>query len=106
MKNIKKKVNLAEDAPLLGIQAQIQHFDLENVVSALMIHMEPDFFHFQIFKNTNFEELQNLFDTIQKLTSLSSGQRQKHEFIQIPSFAWERLSELARSKMVRPSGRI
>ena len=62
-----------------------------------MIHMELVYIFqkFELFKNTNFEELQNLFDITQKLTSLSSGQRQKHWFIQIPFFAWKRLSELA-----------
>ena len=74
-RNSMKKVNLAEDAPPLEISKHTNKtnivFDLENVYVGIMkaaIHMGPDCTEIlEVCKNTNFEELQNLFDITQKL---------------------------------------
>ena len=71
-KNIKKKVNLAEDAPPRGSKRT------QPTLSAPMkaaIHMGPDYIEIlEISKNTNFEELQNLFDITQKLVLCKQGE--------------------------------
>ena len=71
-KTQKKKVNLAEDAPPLGIQAHKTNILIWRMfMSASMkaaIHMGPDCIKIlEVCQNTNFEELQNLFDITQKL---------------------------------------
>ena len=99
-------------------RVQDQHIDLGECLCRHhwrpRLHMGPNYTHnLEIYKNTNFEELQNLFDITQKLVTYkqlkiqnvktiectccfmgdlrllmikrSSGQRQEHEFIQIPS---------------------
>ena len=67
----KEKVNVAEDAPPLGIQAHKTNILARRLfMSASMkaaIHVGSDFTEIlEVYKNTNFEELQNLFDITQK----------------------------------------
>ena len=65
-------MNLAEDAPLPGIQAHKTNIKPGDVHVGINEGSDsygaPDFSEtLEVYKNTNFEELQNLFDITQKL---------------------------------------
>ena len=71
-KNLRGKLNLAGDAPVVGIEALKTNVLLRGLfMSTTMkaaIHLGPNYVaNLEVFRNTNFEELQNLFDITQKL---------------------------------------
>ena len=73
-KNLRKKLNLAGEAPVLGIQAWKTNvlswgFFMSTTIKAA-VHLGPNSNYIEIlevYRNTNFEELQNLKDFTQRL---------------------------------------
>ena len=77
--------------------AQNQHIELENV----HVHMGPDFSeNLEIYKNTNFEEFQNLFDITQKLILFKQGEILNVNMIECTSPSWTR-SSLAHDQAIK-----
>ena len=76
-------------------QTKPKNFDLENVYVGIMkaaIHMGPDCTEIlDVYKNTNFEELQNLFDITQKLVH-KQGEILNVTMIECASLSWTRSS--------------
>ena len=68
-KNLRQKLNLAEEAPILGLKANVLIWGL--FMSGTMkaaIHLGPSYIeNLEVYRNTNFEELKNLFDFTQRL---------------------------------------
>ena len=71
-KNLRQKLNLAEEAPVLGIEALKTNvliwglFKLTTVKAA--VHLGPNYTEkLEVYRNTNFEELQKVFDITQRL---------------------------------------
>ena len=95
-KNKRGKVNLAGDAPTLGIQAHKTNLLIWCMfMSASMkaaIHVGPDFTEIlEVYKNTNIEELQSLFDITQKLVH-KRGEILNVKMIECASPSWTRSS--------------
>ena len=89
--NHTKKVNLAEDAPPLGIRAHRTNILIWRLfMSASMmaaIQLGPDYTQIlEAYKNTNFEELLNLFDITQKLV------HKQGEILDVKTIEWTSLS--------------
>ena len=71
-KNVRKKLNLAEVAPALGVEALKTNVLiwglLMSTTTKAAVHLGPNYVeNLEVFRNTNFEELQNLIDITQKL---------------------------------------
>ena len=87
---------------------QNQHINLGNVHVGInegsdsKIHMGPDFSEiWEVYKNTNFEELQNLFHITQKLVH-KQGEIPNVNMIECPSPSWTR-SSLAHDQAIKRS---
>ena len=70
-KNLRKKLNLAEEAPVIGVEAlktNVLIWGLPmSTTTNVTIHLKPKYIeNLEVYRNTNFEELQNLFDIAQK----------------------------------------
>ena len=71
-KKLRKKLKIAEEAPVLGIEALktndlIWGFFLSTTTKAA-VHLGPIYIeNLEVYRNTHFEELQNLFDITQSL---------------------------------------
>ena len=65
------------------------------------IHMGPEYTeNLEIYKNTNFEELQNLFDITQKLVFYKQGRILIVKIIECTSLSWTR-SSLAHDQAIK-----
>ena len=71
-KHPRKSLNVAEDAPVIGIE-ELKTIVLiwglfESTTMKASIHLGPNYVEIlEVYRNTNFEGLQNLFDVTQKL---------------------------------------
>ena len=70
--NMREKVNRAEEAPVIGTEALKTNVLicglLMSTTMKAAIHLQPNYKeNLEVYKSTNFEELQNLFDISQKL---------------------------------------
>ena len=71
-KNFRKKLNLADDAPMFGIEALKTNVLIWGLIMSTTmraeIHLGPNCIKkLRVYRNTNFEELQNLFNITQKI---------------------------------------
>ena len=76
-KNLRKKLHLAEDAPVIGIEALKTNVlicgPLMSTTMKAAMHLGPHYVeNLEVYKNTNFEELQNLFDITPKLMNVTT----------------------------------
>ena len=72
-KQLRQKLKIAEEAPVVGIEALktnvlIWGFFMSTTTKAA-VHLGSNYIeNFEVYRNTHFEELQNLFDITQSLT--------------------------------------
>ena len=76
-KKVRKILNFAEEAPVLGVEALKTNVLMWRLfMSTTMkaaIHLGPNYVeNLEVFRNTNFEELQNLIDITQKLIKVEA----------------------------------
>ena len=83
---------------------QDQDIDLENVTSAstkAAIHKGPNYMeNLEIYKNTNFEEHENLFDITQKLETYKQLENLNVKTIECTSASWSRSSPQILQKQI------
>ena len=68
-KNLRQKLNLAEEAPVLDLKTNVLIWGLfMSTTTKAAVHLGPNYKDiFEVYRNTNFEQLKNLFDITQRL---------------------------------------
>ena len=94
-KNLRQKLNLAEEAPVLDLKANVVIWELlMSTTMKASVHQGPNHNeHLEVYRNTNFEVLQNLFDIMQRLIL-----EHEAEILNVSPIDW-RTSSLTRSTL-------
>ena len=84
-RNQRQKLNLAEEAPVLHLKTDVLIWGLfMSTVMTASVYLGPNYIeHLEVYRNTNFEELKNLFDVAQRLTLDHEA-----EILYVPPIDW------------------
>ena len=84
-KNLRQKLNLAEDAPVLDLKTKVLIWGLfMSTTMEAAVHFGPSYKEkLEVHSNTNFEELKNLFDFTQRLIL-----EHQAEILKVPPIDW------------------